>query len=130
MIVRSLNEIIGTQRDVSDPEGNWVSRRLLLKEDGMGFSFHETIIFKGTETKIWYKNHLEAVYCVEGEGELETIPQKEIYPINPGTLYAMNKHDQHYLRATGSDLRLVCVFNPPLSGSEVHDEEGSYPPSG
>jgi L-ectoine synthase len=130
MIVRTLKDIIDTERDVSDPKGNWISRRLLLRGDGMGFSFHETVIFKGTETKIWYKNHLEAVYCVEGEGELETIPQKEIYPINPGTIYALDKNDQHYLRATHSDLRLVCVFSPPLSGGEVHDEDGSYPPSG
>ena len=127
MIVRTLKEIINTSRDVKDPKGNWVSRRLLLKNDNMGFSLHETLIFKGTETRIWYKNHLEAVYCVEGEGELETIPSQEVYPIRSGTLYALDKHDQHYLRATRSDLRLVCIFNPPLNGGEVHDEDGNYP---
>lgn len=127
MIVSKIDDINDTEREVFAPNGNWVSRRLLLKEDNMGFSFHETVIFKGTETRIWYKNHLEAVYCVEGEGEVETIPEGEVYPIRPGTLYALDKHDQHYLRALGSDLRLLCVFNPPLVGDEVHDEDGSYP---
>ena len=126
MIVKDIEDIKGSKREVYDPEGNWVSRRLLLKKDGMGFSFHETIIFAGTETLIWYKNHLEAVYCIEGEGEVETTDDGNIYPIKPGILYALNKHDRHYLRAYDKDLRLMCVFNPPLHGNEVHDKEGSY----
>jgi L-ectoine synthase len=130
LIVRKIDDIIGTDQEVQAPNGNWVSRRILLKEDNMGFSFHETVIYKGTETRIWYKNHLEAVYCVEGEGEVETVPGGEVYSIRPGTLYALDKHDQHYLRALDSDLRLLCVFNPPLVGDEVHDEDGSYPEGG
>jgi L-ectoine synthase len=129
MIVRTINDIKGSKREVIAPNGNWASRRLLLKDDNMGFSFHETIIFAGTETTIWYKNHLEAVYCVEGEGEVETINDGKIYPILPGTMYALDKHDKHYLRALNNDLRLICVFNPALVGNEVHDEEGSYPPA-
>ncbi len=57
---------------------------------------------------------------MEGEGELETIPEGKVYLIKPGTLYALDKHDQHYLRAHESDSRLLCVFNPPLVGDEVH----------
>jgi len=128
MIVRALSEIIGSARDVRAENGNWVSRRLLLKDDGMGFSFHETTIFAGTETPIWYKHHLEAVYCVGGEGEIEDLATGIIHPIRDGTLYALNQHDRHKLRAF-SDLRLVCVFNPPLSGREVHDQDGAYPPA-
>ena len=127
MIIRTLDEISGSVREVQAPNGNWISRRLLLEGDGMGFSFHETVIFKGTETRIQYKNHLEAVFCVEGEGEVETIPDGEVYTVRPGTLYALDRHDHHYLRATTSDLRLLCVFNPALWGGEVHDEDGSYP---
>jgi L-ectoine synthase len=127
VIVRNLEEIIGTERDVQSENGNWVSRRMLLKKDGMGFSFHETTIFAGTETPIWYKNHLEAVYCVAGEGEIELVDSGEIYPIKDGTMYALNQNDRHLLRANGSDLRLICVFNPPLTGQEVHDLDGSYP---
>ncbi len=124
MIVRSLEEVKGTERDVQTP--NWTSRRLLLKSDGMGFSLHETTIFAGTETTIWYAHHLEAVYCIEGEGEVETIEDGRIHPIRPGVVYALDRHDRHHLRAK-TQMRLVCVFNPPLTGREVHDADGVYP---
>ncbi|MDK2820835.1 MAG: L-ectoine synthase [Clostridia bacterium] len=125
MIVRKLEDIIGTENDV-DTE-TWNSRRFLLKKDGMGFSLNDTIIKKGTETMIWYKNHVEAVYCIEGEGEIELADDGTVYPIKAGTMYALDGHEKHYLRATKSDMRMVCVFNPPLTGREVHDEEGVYP---
>ncbi|GIN91542.1 L-ectoine synthase [Siminovitchia terrae] len=124
MIVRTLEEVIGTDNEVK--ADNWVSRRLLLKDDNMGFSYHDTIIYAGTETHIWYKNHLEAVYCVGGEGEIETISDGKVYPIKDGTMYALDKNDEHYLRAT-KDMRMICVFNPPLTGRETHDKDGVYP---
>ncbi len=124
MIVRSIDEIRGTPQEVAAP--NWVSRRLLLARDGMGFSFHETTIYAGTETHIHYRNHLEAVFCVAGEGEIETVADGIKHVIRPGVMYALDRHDEHYLRAR-SELKLVCVFNPPLTGREVHDEEGVYP---
>ena len=124
MIVKTLDEIIGTEYNVKTD--NWVSRRFLLKKDGMGFSFHETIIYAGTESFFWYKNHLEAVYCVGGEGEIESVEDGKVYPIKDGTMYALNNHDKHYVRAK-TDMRLVCVFNPPVTGREVHDENGVYP---
>ena len=127
MILRSIDNVKGTHREVFAENKNWVSRRLLLQKDGMGFSFHETIIFSGTQTHIWYKHHLEAVYCVEGEGEVETIADGKIHRITPGTMYALNNHDEHYLRAK-KDMRLLCVFNPPVTGEEVHLADGSYPP--
>jgi len=126
MIVRRLEEIIGSENDVHAETGTWVSRRLLLKKDGMGFSYSDTTIFAGTETLIWYKNHLEAVYCVAGSGELELIETGEIFKITDGTMYALNGHEKHYLRAF-EDMRLICVFNPPLTGREVHDKDGVYP---
>lgn len=128
MIVRNLEEIIGTDREVKAETGTWVSRRMLLKNENMGFSFHDTIIHANTTTLIWYKHHLEAVYCVDGEGELEVIETGEIIPIKDGTMYALNNNEKHHLRAH-SDMRLVCVFNPPLTGKEVHDSDGVYPPS-
>lgn len=123
MIVKHLNDIVHTKDDI-DTE-TWNSRRLLLKKDGMGFSMHDTLIKAGTETLIWYKNHVEAVYCIEGEGEIEVIGGAT-YSIAPGVLYALNGNEKHLLRAK-KQLRLVCVFNPPLTGAEVHDEEGVYP---
>lgn len=126
MIVRTLDEITSTDRDVSAE--TWRSKRLLLAADGMGFSFHETRIFAGTETRMHYKNHLEAVFCVEGEGEIETLDDGRRWPIRPGTVYALDRHDRHVLRAK-SELRLLCVFNPPVTGRETHDASGAYPPA-
>jgi len=124
MIVRTLDAIVNTGDDIDT--NNWRSRRLLLKKDGMGFSLHDTIIKAGTETTIWYKNHLEAVYCIEGQGEIELVETGEVFPIRPGTMYALDGHEKHYLRAE-KDMRMVCVFNPPVTGKEVHGEDGSYP---
>lgn len=127
MLMRHLDEVIGSEREVHAPNGNWTSRRFLLEQDGMGFSFHETIIRAGTETHIWYKHHLEAVYCVGGKGEIECLATGVIRPISNGTMYALNAHDEHLLRAE-DEMRLICVFNPPLTGREVHDDTGAYPP--
>jgi L-ectoine synthase len=124
MIVKSLEQIQNTKDHVDDT--NWESRRFLLKKDGMGFSLHDTIIRAGTETTMWYKNHQEAVYCIEGEGEIETLDNGKVYQIKPGTMYALDGHERHTLRAR-KDLRLVCVFNPPCTGRETHDEDGAYP---
>ena len=125
MIVRELAAIKDTERSVEAPNGNWVSRRLLLKADGMGFSMHDTIIRAGTETYIWYRNHLEAVYCVAGRGEIEDLSTGIVHPIADGTLYGLNGHEKHLLRAE-EDMRMICVFNPPLKGDEVHNAEGFY----
>ncbi len=124
MIVKQLDDIIGSESDIDTD--TWRSYRLLLKKDGMGFSMHHTIIKAGTETYIWYKNHVEAVYCIQGDGEIEVIDNNDIYPIKKGTLYALNEHEKHKLRAK-SDMHMVCVFNPPITGREVHQEDGSYP---
>ncbi|WP_067521311.1 ectoine synthase [Endozoicomonas ascidiicola] len=126
MIVRTLQAAEQSERRVVAPGGTWESTRLLLKNDNMGFSFHITTIYADTETHIWYQNHLESVYCISGEGEIETLEDSKVYPIKPGTLYILDKHDEHLLRGH-SEMKLACVFNPPLSGQEVHDENGVYP---
>jgi L-ectoine synthase len=125
MIVRTLEEILKSDQNVESE--NWASRRFLVKKDGMGFSLSETIVYPGTETEIQYKNHFEACYCVEGTGEIEALePEPKVYPIRPGTIYALDKHDKHVLRAR-ERMRLICVFHPALTGQEVHDADGSYP---
>ncbi len=122
-IVR-LSDLIGTEREVKG-EG-WISRRLLLKKDGMGFSFHDTVIPAGAELHLWYKNHLEAVYCVSGNGRIKDLATGEVHEISDGTLYALDKHDRHILYGGSEDMRLVCAFNPPVTGNETHDADGSY----
>lgn len=126
MIVRTLDEVISGPNHASGP--GWESRRILLKADGMGFSLHDTLVKEGEELHLEYKHHLEANYCIEGEGEVTEIATGRTWPIRPGTLYALDRNDAHVLRATKGNLRLVCVFNPPLSGTERHQADGSYAP--
>lgn len=124
MIVRRLDEARRTDRRVVT--GNWESTRLLLKNDGVGFSFHITTIYAGTTTRMCYRNHFESVYCISGRGEIENCADGSRHTIGPGTIYILDRHDEHVLRAD-SELVLACVFNPPLNGREVHDETGAYP---
>lgn len=125
MIVRSLQEAEKTNRKIVSPDGNWDSTRLLLKDDNMGFSFHITTIFAGADFHMHYQNHLESVYCISGEGEVETVADGKRYPIKAGTIYVLDKHDEHFLRAT-TEMKMACVFNPPLNGKEVHNADGAY----
>lgn len=127
MIVRSLNDIEGTDRDIKGALGTWRSKRIVLADDNVGFSLHETTVYPGTETKLWYKHHYEAVLCVEGEMELTNEDTGEVYMIRPGDMYLLDKHDRHTLRPK-TLFRAICVFNPPVTGKEDHDKDGAYPP--
>lgn len=125
MIVRHVDDLNDGDRHTHAE--TWDSRRLLLAKDGMGFSLHDTVIYGGTETTMWYRHHLEAVYCIEGEGEIELLPEGVVHAIRPGTLYALDGHERHVLRAK-TRMRMVCVFDPPCTGREVHGPDGAYPP--
>ena len=124
MIVRTLDEVAGSDRDVAG-EG-WRSRRLLLRRDEMGFSLHDTTVAAGSELNLQYRHHLEACYVIAGEAEVTDLASGERHQLRPGTVYALDQHDRHTVRVH-TDLRLVCVFNPALTGGETHDADGSFP---
>lgn len=126
MIVRDYEQAFSTERRVESD--GWTSVRLLLKDDRMGFSFHITTIKKGAELEMEYKNHLESVFCVAGEGSITDLATGETHTIRPGIMYALDKHDRHILRSdTAQDMVMACVFNPPVTGREVHGPDGAYP---
>jgi len=124
MIVRKLSEAVADGRKVA--ASGWESNRLILKEDAVGFSFHITVIKKDAVLYMQYRNHFEAVYCIAGRGEIVDLANQCVHLIEPGTLYLLDKHDKHQLKAL-EEMQLACVFNPPLKGDEVHDASGSYP---
>lgn len=126
MIIRKLKDSRASGRLIEST--GWRSNRLILKDDEMGFSFHLTTIFEGAELEMHYRNHFESVFCISGEGTIEDLATGEVHPIEPGTLYALDKHDRHILRGA-TEMLMACVFNPPLTGQEVHDEAGAYPPA-
>lgn len=129
MILRRLEDIRGSEREVRGNDDKWLSRRLLLARDGTGYSLHDTVVRAGTEQTLWYRHHVETVYCLEGEGELELLASGERHVVRPGTLYTLDGHEAHRFRAF-TELRMLCVFTPPLSGAERLREDGSFPPPG
>lgn len=124
MIVRNLNDIRKSDRHVES--NGWHSDRLLLKDDKMGFSFHVTTMFAGEVLHMHYQNHLEAVLIMQGEGTIEDLGTGLTHELKPGVMYALNANDRHIVRPV-QDIVCACVFNPPVTGREVHDENGAYP---
>ncbi|TWS18523.1 ectoine synthase, partial [Tsukamurella sputi] len=106
--------------------GHWRSKRIVLGGDKVGFSFHETVIEPGTVNEFHYANHVEAVWLVEGEGTLLDRETGVEYPLAPGTMYLLDGNERHTV-TTRTRMRMLCVFNPPVVGTEVHDENGVYP---
>jgi L-ectoine synthase len=125
VIVRTLEQIAGSDRDVTGD--GWRSQRLLVRADGLGFSLSDTTVRAGAELRLHYEHHLEACFCTSGEAEIEDLATGARHAIGPGTVYALDKHDRHVLRVR-SELHLVCIFNPPLSGGETHNASGGYLP--
>jgi L-ectoine synthase len=64
---------------------------------------------------------------VAGNGEIEDLATSERHKIYDGVMYALNLNDDHNLYGGTEDMRLICVFNPPIVGTENHDENGVYP---
>ncbi|MCX6471437.1 ectoine synthase [Williamsia herbipolensis] len=126
MIVRTTTEITDTDRDIVAENGNWRSKRIILGGDKVGFSLHETVIKAGTVNEFHYANHVEAVWLISGEGTLLDRETGQEYPLGPDTMYLLNGHERHTVTAT-TELRMYCVFNPPVVGNETHDENGVYP---
>lgn len=106
-----------------------VSNRILLKEDGAGYSVTKTVI-RPEAGKVFqhYKNHHETCYCVSGRATLTNANTGEEFSITADTTYVLDDHDPHYFEAHEETV-LICTFNPPLVGAETHLEDGSYPVS-
>ena len=123
MIVRRLSEIIDTPRDVRGDA--FASRRFLIADDGVGYTLTETTVMAGSEQILWYKHHVESNYVIAGEGEVENTATGEVFALSPGTIYVLDQNERHRLKAF-TEMRLVCVFTPALTGLETHDADGAY----
>lgn len=119
MKIKRINQLDGVQFT------GGVSFRALLEKDGMGFSIMKTVIPKGGPHHWHYVNHLEACYCIQGRGVLRNLGTGESHFITPDVVYVLDKHDDHTFEAL-TDVVLISVFNPPLKGTEKHDENGHY----
>ena len=120
-----MSDVKGTSREIHCPDGGFISNRYLLEEDNMGFTLTNTFIPSGKEQVWHYKNHMEACLCISGDAEIINLNTGEDHHISIGTMYALDKNDPHLFRSF-EDTTLICVFNPPLRGGEVHKKDGSY----
>ena len=123
MKIVKINQLENTDREVHG-EG-FTSFRALLAKDGMGFSLHKTVIPIGGPYHWHYKNHLEACYCIKGSGIIKDLATGIEHLITRDTIYVLDKHDDHTFEAL-EDTVLISIFNPPVTGKEVHDKEGNY----
>lgn len=108
-----------------------VSHRILLDSDNMGYTLTKTVISpKAGKVFQHYKNHLESCYCVSGLATLTNALTGETHTITSDITYVLDHNDPHYFEAHEETV-LICTFNPPLTGQEIHQEDGSYAkPSG
>jgi len=125
MKVITLKSLENTDRQVRCPKGEFTSNRFLLESDAMGYTITKTIIPKGVVGHWHYKNHLESCYCIKGSAVLSASGMHGSHFINEDTLYVLDEHDEHWLEAL-EETHLICVFNPPLKGKEIHKNDGSY----
>ena len=114
-----------SNRIVKCPQGGFISHRFLLESDGMGYTITRTVVPPGRINRWHYKHHLESCYCVTGSGVLTNEETKESHLITADTLYVLDKNDAHTFQALSTAI-LICVFNPPLKGAEVHGPDGAY----
>lgn len=112
-------------RVVNCPKGGFVSNRILLAEDNMGYSMTKTVIPPNGKQHWHYENHLETCYCVSGSGTLTNLANGDQHEIKRGITYVLDNHDDHLFEAHHQCV-LICVFNPPLTGQEVHNDRGVY----
>jgi quercetin dioxygenase-like cupin family protein len=123
MIYHSAEDLKGTKRFVQ--ADGFVSIRLALAEDNLGFTVTEATGKTEIDLEIEHKNHVEAVYVLEGTGEVEIVETGEVYKLYPGVFYAFDKHERHRYRLD-TEVRAIAIFNPPLVGDEINDESGGY----
>ncbi|MGE0211096.1 MAG: ectoine synthase [Parvibaculaceae bacterium] len=130
MFIRTLDELERLGR-IKLPLGNdrFRSARFLTAADGMGYSYNENRVKKGTDAIVWLKHHWEANYIISGKGEVTDLTSEEKYPLEAGVLYVVGPNDRHRLLVT-EDAHYLSIFCPPLKGDERFDKDGGYTASG
>ena len=118
MKIINAKDITGTEHDVN--WGNGTSRRMIVESDGMGYSVHYTVMYRGTSSRLEYKNHLESCYVLSGTGTIEA--DGKVHKLQPGDMYVLDQHDRHLVSAdTEQDMVILSIFNPACKGTETHN---------
>lgn len=129
MFVTTLDDLGRLERIKFPADESFRSARFLTAADGMGFSYNENKVKKGTNLVVWLKHHWEANYIISGKGEVVDLTSEERWSLAAGVLYVVGPNDRHRLHLTEDECHL-SIFHPPLTGDERFDSDGSYEASG
>jgi L-ectoine synthase len=129
MFVKTLRELRDAGREMVVAGGSARTVRMLLQEDCLGFTLADVSLAAGNRNTLWYKNHWEANYILDGDGEVSDLTTGESWTMEPGMLYCVGPKDRHSMHAK-TDLHLLSIFCPALKGDEVHDGDGALASSG
>ena len=95
-------------------------RRRILQKICLALVF--VVIITTTLFIVSQRNAEAAPSTVSFTARLKTADGSVGEDIKPGMLYALDRHDAHFLIADpAGDMVLISVFNPPLRGDERHD---------
>ena len=117
----------GHERVVANGEASTL--RMLTQHDQVGFSLSDVQLEEGARADLWYKHHWEANLIIGGRGRVADRESGQEWPLSFGTMYLVGPRDRHVLAAE-TDMHILSVFCPPLSGDEEHDADGALAPSG
>ncbi|XP_038067200.1 uncharacterized protein LOC119737152 isoform X2 [Patiria miniata] len=131
-VVRSLSEVVGTDRDIDWGGGH--SRRYLIKQDGFPLGIHNTWVYPKTCSRMCYMNHIEGAYYIAGKVtyEWQDTSGDWVHATTKtdsanGTNYLMNMHDCHVVKVHDEEALCICIFDPVLTGDEIHHlSEGGF----
>ena len=100
MLIRTPEELKAMSRIKSLVNDTTRSARFLVAADGVGFSYNDNRVQKGSATDLWYKHHWEANYIVSGRGELTDHSTGQKWVLEPGVLYTVGPNDRHRFHVT------------------------------
>ena len=129
MFVRRVDAMRAAGKELVVANGQARTLRMLTQVDEVGFTLADVNLKAGASSVLWYKHHWEANHILAGTGEVTDLTSGQSWTLTPGMVYCVGPRDRHRLSAT-SDLHLVSIFSPALRGDEMHDAEGTLPPSG
>src|SRR5262249_61165171 len=122
MFIRTLDGLAAAGWIKSLVKDTTRSARFLTRADGMGFSYNENRVSKGSDAILWYKHHWEANYIISGRSEVTDLTTSQTWRLEPGALYVVGPNGRHRFRGTEGEHRR-SVFCPPLRAARRDDAD-------
>ena len=129
MFVKRLDDLRAAGEEKIVANGGARTVRVLCQRDELGFSLSDVHVAAGRSNDLWYKNHWEVNYVLDGRAKITDLKTDEVTSIDQWFLYVVGPDDPHRFEAL-TDVHVISLFDPPLTGEEVHNADGVLPGSG